>query len=75
MSTRTDTDRVIQWFREHPGSSRYEATLGLHGVHVTARMSDARREGYEFLKWRDDRGVIRFRVVEPGQRELGLVAS
>ena len=73
MTARTDTDRVVQWFRDHPGSSRFEATLGLNGVHVTARMSDARAEGFEFHKWRDDRGVIRYRLVEPGQRELGLV--
>ena len=67
-----DTARVVAYLREHPGSSRYEMTLGLHGVHVTARMSDARKHGYVFASWRDDTGVMQFRVREPGQQELGL---
>lgn len=65
MTARTDTRRVIDWFREHPGSSRFEAQVGLHGVHVTARMSDARDSGVEFQKWRDDKGVFRYSIAAP----------
>jgi hypothetical protein len=64
--TRTDTERVIDYFREHEGASRAEAQRDLGWIHVTARMSDARRDfGITFAKWRDDQGVYRFRIVEP----------
>ena len=73
MTARTDTDRVVQFLRDHPGSSVMDIRFALFISGVTQRMSDARAEGFEFHKWRDDRGVIRYRLVEPGQRELGLV--
>lgn len=61
----TDTERVVQWFREHPGSSVMEVRFGTYISNVTARMSDAREAGVAFTKWRDDHGVYRYRVVDP----------
>ncbi len=70
----TDTERVIAFLREHPGSSVMEIRFALFISAVTQRMSDGRTLGYEFPKWRDDKGVFRYRVVEPGQGTLGLSA-
>lgn len=66
----TDTDRVVQWFREHPGSSVMDVRFGLFISNVTARMSDARDVGVKFHKWRDDKGVYRYRVVDPEPVQL-----
>ncbi len=72
----TDTQRVIRFLRDHPGSSVMEIRFALFISGVTQRMSDARELGYDFAKWKDDKGVWRFRVKEPGQTTLGLdVAS
>ena len=65
MTVPTDTERVVTWFREHPGSSVMEVRFGTYISNVTARMSDAREAGVEFAKWRDDHGVYRYRVIEP----------
>lgn len=59
-----DWERVVAYLRDHAGASRGEMQQALGWIHVTARMSDARRNGVEFVKWRDDKGVYRFRVVE-----------
>jgi hypothetical protein len=78
--TLTDTERVVRFFREHPGSSVQEVRFGLFISNVTGRMSDARAQGIVFEKWRDDRGTHRYRIVEPRpvtsgeQVELGLSA-
>jgi hypothetical protein len=61
----TDVERVVQFFREHPGSSVMDVRYGLFISNVTARMSDAREQGITFAKWRDDKGVYRYRVVDP----------
>lgn len=70
----TDVQRIVRWLRDHPGSSVMEIRFALFISNVTARMSDARLEGVEFVKWRDDKGVFRYRIVEPGQGTLGLTA-
>jgi hypothetical protein len=62
---RTDTARVVAFLREHPGSSVMEIRLALWCSNVTARMSDAREQGITFAKWRDDKGIYRYRVVDP----------
>lgn len=74
VSTKTDVDRVVEWFLEHPGSSVMEVRFGTFISNVTARMSDARELGYEFVKWRDEKGIYRYRIVnlEPIQVGLGL---
>lgn len=59
-----DWERVVRFFREHPGSSVQEVRFGLFISNVTGRMSDAREHGIEFVKWRDDKNVYRYRVVE-----------
>ena len=75
MTARTDTDRVVQFLRDHPGSSVMDIRFALFISGVTQRMSDARAEGFEFHKWRDDRGVIRYRLVEPFDGTLRLDAT
>lgn len=69
-----DTTRIVRWLRDHPGSSVMEIRFALFISNVTARMSDCREQGIEFHKWRDDKGVFRYSVVEPGQGTLGLSA-
>ena len=75
MTTRTDTDRVVQWFRDHPDSTVMECRLGLYVSAVTQRMSDARKEGFVFTKHRDERGHWRFRVSEAFDGTLRLDKS
>jgi len=41
-----------------------EIRFDLFISNVTGRMSDARANGVKFVKWRDDKGVFRYRVVE-----------
>jgi hypothetical protein len=69
---RTDTDRVVQWFREHPGSSVMDVRFGTFISNVTARMSDAREAGVEFKKWRDDKGTYRYRIVDTDPVQVAL---
>lgn len=69
-----DTIRVVEWFRAHPGSTVNEARAALW-LHVTARMSDARKHGVQFsvVKSRvDGRRVERFRVMEPEPVQVAL---
>lgn len=72
MTARTDTERVVDWFVEHPGSSVMDVRFGTFISNVTARMSDARAEGYAFEKWRDDRGVWRYRVILPEPVQVAM---
>lgn len=72
MTARTDTLRVVDWFLEHPGSSVMDVRFGTFISNVTARMSDARELGYEFEKWRDERGVYRYRVIVPDPVQVGM---
>lgn len=61
-----DTLRVVEWFRAHPDSTVNEARNALW-LHVTARMSDAKKEGVVFDKSErrvNGRRVVRFRVRE-----------
>lgn len=61
----TQPERVLRYFREHPGSSTWEAAVDLHIANITARMSDLRDLGYVFEAWVDDKGTDRYRVREP----------
>lgn len=61
-----DTIRVVEWFRQHPGSTVNEAKVALW-LHITARMSDARKEGVVFdqvTTRQNGRRVVRFTVRE-----------
>jgi len=61
-----DTLRVVAWFRAHPNSTVNEAKAALW-LHITARMSDARKAGIVFAPSErrvNGRRVVRFRVVE-----------
>lgn len=72
MRMSNDTARVVAWLRQNPGATRFEMQQALGGVHVTARMSDARAAGIVFRKERDGK-AWRFSVVErPVQQELAL---
>ena len=63
MRMSDDTARVVAWLRANPGATRFEMQQALGGIHVTARMSDARAAGIEFDKVRDGK-AWRFSVVE-----------
>lgn len=69
----TQTDRLIRYLRANPGATSLEITMALAVVNVTGRVSDARAEGFviECRKRTDKRQG--YWIVEPGQRELGLV--
>jgi hypothetical protein len=69
----TDVDRIVAWLREHPDSTVMEVRFALYISNVTARMSDARKEGHEFTKRRDAKGHYRYSLVPDGT--LGLIAS
>jgi hypothetical protein len=61
-----DTIRVVEWFKSHPGSTVNEARHALW-LHVTARMSDAKKAGVVFDKTEtrvNGRRVVRFSVRE-----------
>ena len=69
-----DTERVVEWFREHPWSTVNEARDALW-LHITARMSDARKEGVVFEKRSarvNGRMVVRHRVVDPEPVQVAL---
>jgi len=59
----TDWQRVVAFLRDHPDSSVMEIRLALWVSNVTGRMSDARNNGIEFVKHRDDKGVYRYSIV------------
>lgn len=42
----TQTDRLVRFLRENPGSTSLELTLALGIVNTTGRISDARKEGH-----------------------------
>jgi hypothetical protein len=63
MTKATLASRIAHYLMEHPGSSTWEMAVDLHIANVTARMSDLRDEGFDFEKWRDDKGVYRYRIV------------
>lgn len=68
-----DTIRVVEWFRQHPGSTVNEAKAALW-LHITARMSDAREHGVVFDKTEqriNGRRVVRFVVVDPVSVDKG----
>lgn len=59
-----DTIRVVRYFRENPGATVNEARAALF-LHITARMSDARKAGIVFDKTEqrvNGRRVVRFSV-------------
>ena len=60
----TQTERVVEYIRTHPGCTTMEITLALSPFvsNPRARMSDARKHGYEFIQWRDDHKVFRYSV-------------
>jgi hypothetical protein len=67
----TMAERIHRYLLDYPGSSTWEMGIDLHIANVTARMSDLRDAGYSFEKWRDDKGVWRYRIVEP-ETQLAL---
>ena len=74
MRLSDDTARVVVWLRANPGATRYEIQTALGGIHVTARMSDARAAGIEFTKIRDGK-AWRFSVKErPVQLTLDVAS-
>ena len=69
----TQTERLIAWLRENPGSSSLEITLALALVNVTGRVSDARAAGHVIDCRRDRKGVARYYLLtQPEQLAVGL---
>lgn len=61
----TQTARLVDWLRANPGASSLDITFALRIVNVTGRVSDARAAGVDIVCAEDDRGVARYRIVEP----------
>lgn len=68
----TQAQKLLALLRSEPGVSSLEVTLKAQIVNVTGRVSDLRAEGYDIVARRDREGVYRYRLIEPGQRSLGL---
>ena len=58
----TQTDRLVALLRERDMTS-LELTLAGAGVNVTARISDARKEGHRIEVYRDKDKRFRYRLV------------
>ena len=71
----TQTTYLLAYLRaphRHPvGPSSLEITLDLGIVNVTGRISDLRAQGHDIVCVKE-RGVARYRLVEPVQARLGL---
>jgi hypothetical protein len=65
MKKPTQTERLLTWLRQNPGSSSLEVTIALRIVNVTGRVSDLRAAGHVIDCWTDKDGVARYTVKEP----------
>ena len=65
----TQCERLLAFLRAHPGASSLEITLDLSLVNVTGRISDLRAQGHDIVCVKE-RGVARYRLVEPAQVSL-----
>lgn len=65
----TQCERLLAYLRAHPGASSLEITLDLGIVNVTGRISDLRAQGHDIVCVKE-RGVARYRLVEPAQASL-----
>jgi hypothetical protein len=57
--------RVVEYIRSHPGATPMQLVTELRVPKYTARISDARAQGYVIDHWTDDEGVTHYRLVEP----------
>lgn len=72
MKPGTQTERLLTWLRQNPGSSSLDITIALRIVNVTGRVSDLRAAGYVVDCWTDDKGVARYTVREPEPVQVAL---
>ena len=73
----TQSARLLDWLRHHPGVSSLDITLALRIVNVTGRVSDLRAAGYVIECRQDTKGVDRYYLVAPitgEQVEMGLAS-
>lgn len=61
----TQTERLIRYLRANPGASGMELVTALRMPKYTSRISDARDQGIDIVCFKDDKGVNRYRVVDP----------
>ena len=61
----TQTERLVEYLRHHPGASSLDIIQACQIVNTTGRISDARQAGHRIDAVRDDRGVWRFYLKEP----------
>jgi hypothetical protein len=73
MKPGSQTERLLAFLRENPGSSSLEVTLALGIVNVTGRCSDLRAEGYRIDCHRRERDHrLAYWLIESYDGTLGL---
>jgi hypothetical protein len=65
----TQAARLLAYLRARPGASSLEITDDLRIPNVTGRISDLRAQGIDIVCVKE-RGVSRYRIVEPAQASL-----
>ena len=68
----TQTQRLLVWLRQNPGSSSLDITLALKIVNTTGRISDLRASGLRIDCREDKSGVARYYVIEPEPVQVAL---
>lgn len=66
------TDRVIEFIRDHPRCGSWDITVGTRVVNTTGRISDARARGVDIVCETREDGVKGYRLIEAGQMALAL---
>jgi hypothetical protein len=66
----TQTDRLVDYVRNHPEATSLEITLAIDCVNVTGRVSDARAAGVDIRCVRRFDGNFGYVVVEPEAVQL-----
>jgi hypothetical protein len=79
---KSQTDRLVDFLREHSGASSLDLIRALGIVNTTGRISDARRalgDPNAIVAYRDEQNVWRYRLdpafVRPTRAEQSAVAS
>ena len=68
----SQTDRLVEYLRDHPEATSLDITLACGVVNVTGRVSDARAEGIDIRCIRREDGRQGYVVVEPEAVQLAL---
>ena len=68
----TQTERLVEYLREHPEATSLEITMACGIVNVTGRVSDARAAGFDVRCERRSDGRQGYRLVEPEPVQVAL---